>query len=328
MYSISCHGENTCNAIVRTHGALEMLVSLVTVEAQSYGPKACILMRVVETVTGGSSGSQSNNSAVPVTITQTTNGLKADQLAQLGQLTPLRPQSEQSHTQLVTMTTTPSQQVLTGIPVVGQGNVIRGQLVQVVTPGGQQQTVIQQQTILQQPQAGTVLHLPRHPVPLRPNGQVKLWSNPFNKPFSMRPFIIFLFFQTTVLTSQANTVISQHSQPFQLQRSQGNIIFTSANNSSQQIVQYQQPNGIQVQSTMQQYQQNSSLKPATVVQSVARPVLTHSTGQPVTAQQSGSQQVQLRVCNDDANRQLCLSWLKATYELGPGSSIEQQVMFQ
>ncbi len=173
MYSISCHGENTCNAIVRTHGALEMLVSLVTVEAQSYGPKACILMRVVETVTGGSNASLANNSTGAITITQTTNGLKADQLAQLGQLTPLRPQSEQSHTQLVTMTT-PSQQVLTGIPVVGQGNVIRGQLVQVVTPGGQQQTVIQQQTILQQPQAGTMVQLPRHPVPImRPNGQVK-----------------------------------------------------------------------------------------------------------------------------------------------------------
>ncbi len=131
-----------------------------------------------------------------------------------------------------------------------------------------------------------------------------------------------------MLTSQANTVISQQSQPFQLQR-QGNIIFTSANNSSLQTVQYQQPNGIQVQATMQQqYQHNSPIKPTTVVQSVARPILANSIGQPVTPQQSGSQQVQLRVCNDDANRQLCLSWLKATYEIGPGSSIEQQVMLQ
>ena len=50
LYSLSCLGESTCNSIVRTHGAVEALVSLVTVEAQSYGPKACILMRVVETV--------------------------------------------------------------------------------------------------------------------------------------------------------------------------------------------------------------------------------------------------------------------------------------
>ena len=170
MYSISCHGENTCTARVRTHGALEMLVSLVTVEAQSYGPKACILMRVVETVTGGSSQAQVHNSSTAtITITQTTNGLKADQLAQLGQLTPIRPHSDQSHTQLITVTTTPSQQG--GINVVGQGSVIRGQLVQVATSGGQQQTVIQQ------PQTGTVLQLPRHPVPIiRPGGQVIIFG--------------------------------------------------------------------------------------------------------------------------------------------------------
>ena len=37
--SLSSIGENACNSIVRTHGAVEALVSLVTVEAQSYGPK-------------------------------------------------------------------------------------------------------------------------------------------------------------------------------------------------------------------------------------------------------------------------------------------------
>merc|ERR1719195_2183907 len=45
-------GEVPCTALVKTHSAVELLVSLVTVEAQSYGPKACILMRVVETVPG------------------------------------------------------------------------------------------------------------------------------------------------------------------------------------------------------------------------------------------------------------------------------------
>merc|ERR1712223_497654 len=57
LYSLSCLGESTCKSIVRTHGAVEALVSLVTVEAQSYGPKACILMRVVETVPGASAAS-------------------------------------------------------------------------------------------------------------------------------------------------------------------------------------------------------------------------------------------------------------------------------
>ena len=41
-----------------------------------------------------------------------------------------------------------------------------------------------------------------------------------------------------------------------------------------------------------------------------------------------SQQVQLRVSNDESNRQFCLSWLKATYESSSGSSIDQQVMYK
>ena len=39
LYSLSSLGESACNSIVRTHGAVEALVSLVSVEAQSYGPK-------------------------------------------------------------------------------------------------------------------------------------------------------------------------------------------------------------------------------------------------------------------------------------------------
>jgi len=52
LYSLSSLGERACNCIVRVHGVIDTLVSLITVEAQSYGPKACILMRVVETVSG------------------------------------------------------------------------------------------------------------------------------------------------------------------------------------------------------------------------------------------------------------------------------------
>ncbi|XP_021925466.1 AT-rich interactive domain-containing protein 2 isoform X9 [Zootermopsis nevadensis] len=57
LYSLSSLGERACNCIVRVHGAIDTLVSLITVEAQSYGPKACILMRVVETVSGTQAGS-------------------------------------------------------------------------------------------------------------------------------------------------------------------------------------------------------------------------------------------------------------------------------
>jgi hypothetical protein len=123
--------------------------------------------------------------------------------------------------------------------------------------------------------------------------------------------------------------MTQQPQSIQLQqqRPQGNIIITTTNNSSQQTIQLQQPTSIQVQqvqAALQQHQHGSSIRP-TVVQNVVRPVITQSVVQPVTPQQQGSQQVQLRVANDDANRQFCLSWLKATYELGPGCSIEQQV---
>merc|ERR1719187_2449188 len=42
----------------------------------------------------------------------------------------------------------------------------------------------------------------------------------------------------------------------------------------------------------------------------------------------GSQQVQLRVSNDEPHRVFCLSWLKATYEPSPGKSIEQNIMYK
>jgi len=128
---------------------------------------------------------------------------------------------------------------------------------------------------------------------------------------------------------QPNTIITQQPQSMQLQqqRSQGNIIITTTTNSNQQTIQLQQPTSIQVQqvqAALQQHQHGSAIRP-TVIQSVVRPLIGQHNAQPITTQQPGSQQVQLRVANDDVNRQFCLSWLKATYELGPGCSIEQQV---
>uniref|UniRef100_A0A2Y9D1J2 ARID domain-containing protein n=1 Tax=Anopheles funestus TaxID=62324 RepID=A0A2Y9D1J2_ANOFN len=52
IYSLTSMGEKPCNAIMHIRGVIDTLVSLVTVEAQSYGPDACILMRVVETIPG------------------------------------------------------------------------------------------------------------------------------------------------------------------------------------------------------------------------------------------------------------------------------------
>ncbi|CAH0719175.1 unnamed protein product, partial [Brenthis ino] len=52
VYALTALGDRACEAAARAPGLLHTLVSLVTVEAQSYGPRACILMRVVETVSG------------------------------------------------------------------------------------------------------------------------------------------------------------------------------------------------------------------------------------------------------------------------------------
>lgn len=70
LYSLSSLGERSCNLIVRNHGVIDTLVSLVTVEGKSYGPKACIGMKLVETVPGGSGNVQNN--AAPVTSVPTT----------------------------------------------------------------------------------------------------------------------------------------------------------------------------------------------------------------------------------------------------------------
>lgn len=50
LFALSSMGEKACFAIVQVNGVIDTLVSLVSVEAQSYGPDGCILMRVVETI--------------------------------------------------------------------------------------------------------------------------------------------------------------------------------------------------------------------------------------------------------------------------------------
>lgn len=50
LFALTSLGEKSCYNIVQIRGVIDTLVSLVSVEAQSYGPDGCILMRVVETV--------------------------------------------------------------------------------------------------------------------------------------------------------------------------------------------------------------------------------------------------------------------------------------
>ncbi|XP_053684959.1 AT-rich interactive domain-containing protein 2 isoform X2 [Sabethes cyaneus] len=62
IYSLTSMGEKPCASLMHVTGIIDTLVSLVTVEAQSYGPDACILMRVVETIPGNIAGIFPSNS--------------------------------------------------------------------------------------------------------------------------------------------------------------------------------------------------------------------------------------------------------------------------
>lgn len=63
LYSLSSLGERSCNFIANNHGVIDTLVSLVTVEGKSYGPKACIGMKLVETIPSGSQAQSSSSSS-------------------------------------------------------------------------------------------------------------------------------------------------------------------------------------------------------------------------------------------------------------------------
>lgn len=98
IYSLTSMGEKPCNAIMHIRGVIDTLVSLVTVEAQSYGPDACILMRVVETIPGNmathhaqgayyanAAGQPGQANPPPPTMTQLTVHKDAAQVQSAGQ---------------------------------------------------------------------------------------------------------------------------------------------------------------------------------------------------------------------------------------------------
>ena len=256
LYALSCLGEQSCNAIVRTHSAVDSLVSLITVEAQSYGPKACILMRVVETVPGTSAAAaaaaaQQQQHQAPIQAQQAAAaavqaaGAQKIPLAQLSSLTPVRPPPQQQ--QQKQQQPQQQQQVQPQVVQVVQGQqVVRGQIIQV------QRAV----------QPGTVLQLPRHPVPIVRPGQ-------------------------------------QAAVPRQI------VATTTSAAPQQQQIRPQQPQQIIIRQA-QPVQQQQGQQPRPVVQ----------------------QQVQLRVSNDEANRNFCLSWLRVTYESVSGASIQHEIMYK
>ncbi|XP_017768585.1 PREDICTED: uncharacterized protein LOC108556814 isoform X2 [Nicrophorus vespilloides] len=112
LYSLSSLGERACNYIVNTYGVLDTLVSLVTVEGKSYGPKACIGMKLVETVTGGTTVPQPTTTTIVNTATSTSTVTVSATIA-----TPSAPTATPVHTithpspAKVSVPTTPQRQV-------------------------------------------------------------------------------------------------------------------------------------------------------------------------------------------------------------------------
>ncbi|KAK2712996.1 hypothetical protein QYM36_011633 [Artemia franciscana] len=52
LLSVSSLGESSCNRILNSHSSLKTLLSLLTIEAQSFGQRACINMQVIDANTG------------------------------------------------------------------------------------------------------------------------------------------------------------------------------------------------------------------------------------------------------------------------------------
>ena len=361
LYSLSCLGEATCNSIVRTQGAVEALVSLVTVEAQSYGPKACILMRVVETVPGASQnaaaggGQQQVHQLQPAQPQLMQQQQVQPQTVQPGQIQVVASAGGVPQTQTVSIAGN-STTVRTVAPaIVNQGgNIVRGQLVSIARPpgppgtpqivGGATAIPIGGQQITGQvvtSQGGAVqLHIPNNAVPfnrpqLGPQGgqrpQQQIVMTTVNG--QTQQLIITTGQPTNVTTANTPVVVQQPQQPqqqSQLQSQPQQIQQQVRPPAPQQVQaspaqaqpsQAQAPRPVQPQTQQQQPIQQPSQQPQ-------QPQQTQVPPQQPGSQQQPQQQVQLRVCNDEGNRQFCLSWLKATYESVNSNSIEQQVMYK
>ena len=293
LYSLSCLGESTCNSIVRTHGAVEALVSLVTVEAQSYGPKACILMRVVETVPGASAQQQQ----------------QVQQQQQLQQLRPVQMTPSTSSAQAQPQTPqTP-----------GQPQVVRGQLVQI-----------------QKANPGTPVQLPQTPLPPASATSTPQQQNQVRRILPQGASVAsatgqqqFKIVTATTANGQPQQLIISGGQG-QIALNKGLVIATTSASTTTPLQQVQSAPAQQPIRSQLVQAQTAQTQPSPVAQPAQQVPKPQPAQQPAAAPQAPpqQQQVQLRVSNDEVNRQFCLSWLKATYETVNGTSIEQQVMYK
>ncbi|CAH1112236.1 unnamed protein product [Psylliodes chrysocephalus] len=109
LYSLSSLGERSCNFIIINHGVIDTLVALVTVEGKSYGPKACIGMKLVETLPSGTSQQAQVTTATPSQPIQLSNTVPSSAPTQT--VTSLSSvslsNSNSSSTVVTTLTSTP-----------------------------------------------------------------------------------------------------------------------------------------------------------------------------------------------------------------------------
>ncbi|XP_040569596.1 SWI/SNF nucleosome remodeling complex component [Lepeophtheirus salmonis] len=355
LYSLSSLGEISCNSIARISGAVDSLVSLTTAEAQSYGPKACVLMRVVEYVPGGA----------PLTIKGQSPCVKPSvktPSTQVTQLSNVRPQqiirSQHPHTiqQATQMRTvapisqigTTYQQKPTQVVQLAQGAsgvvkipihslpVVRHtmtpqqtRVTQIAMNAPVAQAVTQQQK--QQIPAVISVQSPNISVPIRqafsqpqqPQLQITHQQQQPQIQLTQPHLQITQQPQLQITQQQPQLQVTQQPSPLQVTPQQLSQIQVTQQQPQLQVVQQQpQLHVVQQQHQLQVVQQQPQLQ---ITQQQTQVQISNSQ----EAQQTlRSQQVSLRINNDESNRQLCLSWLRATYETCPISHIEQFIMYK
>ncbi|KAL1509667.1 hypothetical protein ABEB36_004373 [Hypothenemus hampei] len=117
LYSLSSLGERACNYIATNHGVIDTLMSLVTVEGKSYGPKACIGMKLVETIPSGSQVTAQSQSSPQQTGNQSPQTSSQQQTTQ-NTFTPISSSSSNTSNVITSMASSPPAPSVTPVKVI------------------------------------------------------------------------------------------------------------------------------------------------------------------------------------------------------------------
>ncbi|CAB4065110.1 ARID2 [Lepeophtheirus salmonis] len=313
LYSLSSLGEISCNSIARISGAVDSLVSLTTAEAQSYGPKACVLMRVVEYVPGGAPLTIKGHNVRPQQIIRSQHPHTIQQATQMRTVAP------------ISQIGTTYQQKTYSSSTIGTGSLwcCKNSNSFIASSAAYNDT----STDSCNPDSN---ECPRcsscYPTTKTANSCSYISAK--SQYFGAYSASLFSAATTSIANNPSaaatsnsiNATTSTNNQQPQLQITQ----------QQPQLQVTQQPSPLQVTpqqlSQIQVTQQQPQLQ---VVQQQPQLHVVQQQHQLQEAQQTlRSQQVSLRINNDESNRQLCLSWLRATYETCPISHIEQFIMYK